>query len=183
MTKKHKGISPNPEESSPYKVGYGKTPVETRFKKGQSGNPKGRPKKKKLTPEEEMEALVPKTTLKKALAETISIKVGDQMMKTSKFDALVKKLVNDALGGDKHALRTLVQLQRDFKLHEITERSAKGIQPLVVKHANLNNDHMRQIWGDHNTRLVNKINRLQTEIAELKGEPPPPDEPDDFGRD
>lgn len=27
-----------------YDVGYGKPPVNTRFKKGQSGNPKGRPK-------------------------------------------------------------------------------------------------------------------------------------------
>ncbi|MDB5317781.1 MAG: hypothetical protein JWO26_370 [Rhodospirillales bacterium] len=27
-----------------YKVGYGRPPQGTRFKKGQSGNPKGRPK-------------------------------------------------------------------------------------------------------------------------------------------
>lgn len=27
-----------------YDVGYGKPPVATRFKQGQSGNPKGRPK-------------------------------------------------------------------------------------------------------------------------------------------
>lgn len=29
---------------SPYRVGYRKPPKETQFKKGQSGNPKGRPK-------------------------------------------------------------------------------------------------------------------------------------------
>ena len=30
--------------SPPYDVGYGKPPVETRFRKGRSGNPKGRGK-------------------------------------------------------------------------------------------------------------------------------------------
>jgi hypothetical protein len=30
--------------SPPYNVGYGKPPVQTRFRKGQSGNPKGRGK-------------------------------------------------------------------------------------------------------------------------------------------
>jgi hypothetical protein len=36
---------PNDEgKSTEYKVGYKKPPISTRFKKGQSGNPKGRPK-------------------------------------------------------------------------------------------------------------------------------------------
>ncbi len=32
------------EEDVGYEVGYGKPPAASRFKKGQSGNPKGRPK-------------------------------------------------------------------------------------------------------------------------------------------
>ena len=32
------------DENAPYEVGYGKPPSEGRFQKGQSGNPKGRPK-------------------------------------------------------------------------------------------------------------------------------------------
>ena len=31
-------------DGADYEVGYGKPPKHTRFKKGQSGNPKGRPK-------------------------------------------------------------------------------------------------------------------------------------------
>ena len=33
-----------------YDVGYGKTPVSTRFSKGKSGNPRGRPKGSKRQP-------------------------------------------------------------------------------------------------------------------------------------
>ena len=43
MSKSNKG--------SRYTVGYGKPPAQYRFKKGQSGNPKGRPKKPKEEPE------------------------------------------------------------------------------------------------------------------------------------
>src|SRR6478752_3347483 len=32
------------EQAGDYAVGYGKAPVETRFQKGQSGNPGGRPR-------------------------------------------------------------------------------------------------------------------------------------------
>jgi len=32
--------------NAPYKVGYGKPPIKSQFKKGKSGNPRGRPKNK-----------------------------------------------------------------------------------------------------------------------------------------
>ena len=35
--------------SPTYEVGYGKPPVNTRFRKGQSGHPGGRPKAKRLS--------------------------------------------------------------------------------------------------------------------------------------
>jgi uncharacterized protein DUF5681 len=36
-----------PKETGDYEVGYGKPPLHTRFQKGKSGNPKGRPRGKK----------------------------------------------------------------------------------------------------------------------------------------
>jgi hypothetical protein len=38
------------EKKGDYEVGYRKPPVGTRFKKGQSGNPSGRPKKMTAAP-------------------------------------------------------------------------------------------------------------------------------------
>ena len=40
---------PRPPGPRDYEVGYGKPPKEHRFKKGQSGNPRGRPKDAKFS--------------------------------------------------------------------------------------------------------------------------------------
>jgi hypothetical protein len=40
-----------PDKQADYTVGFGKPPAQHRFKKGQSGNPKGRPKKGAKRPE------------------------------------------------------------------------------------------------------------------------------------
>jgi hypothetical protein len=48
--KKPAGFRTRPGRDGGYEVGYGKPPEETRFKKGQSGNPKGRPKGAKTRP-------------------------------------------------------------------------------------------------------------------------------------
>ncbi len=45
------GNKPNRDATAgQYEVGYGKPPVSTRFVKGQSGNPRGRPRKSKPQP-------------------------------------------------------------------------------------------------------------------------------------
>ncbi len=73
------------EEASPdYEVGYGKPPEHTRFKPGQSGNPRGRPKGTKNL----------KTDLIEELSEKIVVREGDQSQKVSKQRAVVKTLVD-----------------------------------------------------------------------------------------
>ena len=46
-----------PETPRDYQVGYGKPPRHTRFKRGQSGNPRGRPREAKNLPTLLTEAL------------------------------------------------------------------------------------------------------------------------------
>ena len=85
---------------SDYEVGFGKPPTGTRFKKGQSGNPKGRPKG----------ALNWATILARSLREKVIINENGHRKVITKLEAAVKQLVNMAAGGDLRALRHLADL-------------------------------------------------------------------------
>ena len=80
--------------------GYGKPPTAARFKKGQSGNPAGRPRGSKSL----------MTHLGDTLAEKIQVREGDKVRVMSKGKAVAAKLVNGGLKGEIGALRKLVDL-------------------------------------------------------------------------
>ena len=87
---------------SDYEIGYGKPPQRTQFKQGQSGNPKGRPKKLK-----EFEKL-----MDRELSATIRISEGGQMRTITKGEALVKTVINEALKGDRTTLRIALEFMK-----------------------------------------------------------------------
>jgi len=85
-----------------YEVGFGKPPKQSRFEKGTSGNPKGRPKGRRN--------LV--TVLEQTLQETIVIKENGMHRTVTKLEAALKQLVNKAAAGDLVALRHLTALAK-----------------------------------------------------------------------
>jgi hypothetical protein len=87
-------------EQEEEKVGFGRPPAATRFKPGQSGNPKGRPKG----------SLNLKTDLRNELSETIQIREGERSLKVSKQRAMLKSLVAKALKGDARAANVVLTL-------------------------------------------------------------------------
>ena len=80
-------------------VGYGLA-KESRFKKGQSGNRRGRPKGSKNL----------KTDLVEELQTEIKVREGPQTMRISKQRAIVKTLIAKTLAGDARAATTLTNL-------------------------------------------------------------------------
>ena len=84
---------------SDYPLGYGKPPQHTRFKKGESGNPTGRPKNSKnLT-----------TLLEKELKQRVVITENGRRRSITKQEAMVKHLVNKAVSGDRPLMQLLLE--------------------------------------------------------------------------
>ena len=81
-------------------VGYGKPPQNFRFKKGRSGNPRGRPKG----------ALNMATVLARTLREKVVIDENGKRKTVTKLEAAIAQLVSKATSGDGHAIRYLCQL-------------------------------------------------------------------------
>lgn len=83
-----------------YEVGYGKPPKKNRFEKGQSGNPKGRPKGAKNIA----------TLLKERLYSKIPIMEHGRRKQIPAVDALFGRLLKSALEGDARAQDRVIKL-------------------------------------------------------------------------
>jgi hypothetical protein len=113
-------------QADDYSVGYGKPPNHTKFKRGQSGNPTGRPKGSRSF----------KTLLNRELNSTIAVQQNGTSKKIRRKEALVKGLVNDALKGhDRPRDKVFDYIDRDEALEtqapsrtEIAERDAQILE-------------------------------------------------------
>lgn len=93
-----------PGPSDIYQVGYKRPPQHSQFVKGQSGNPKGRPKGAKNL----------RTEVIEEMQQKITIREGDRTLKVTKMRGLLKSLTNKGLKGDVRAARTAVDLYQSY---------------------------------------------------------------------
>jgi hypothetical protein len=87
-------------DTADYEVGYQKPPKSTRFAKGQSGNPSGRPKGTRNWA----------TVLNAALEQKVTINEGGRQRQVTKLEAAIMQLINKAAAGDAHAIRLILQI-------------------------------------------------------------------------
>jgi len=88
-----------------YEVGYGRPPRHTRFEKGQSGNPRGRPSGSKNLA----------TLVNEALNEPVIVVENGRRRKISKREAITKQLVNKSTKADWRAIKILLDILRDIE--------------------------------------------------------------------
>ncbi len=105
------------KDKGAYQVGFGKPPKKTRFSKGQSGNPKGRPKGAKSLA----------TTLNEAGRQLVQVTEKGRTRKITKLQAIVIQLINEAAKGNLKAIREYFHWVRAF-----AEFDETGALPLPV---------------------------------------------------
>jgi Family of unknown function (DUF5681) len=101
-----------------YSVGYGKPPQQNRFKKGVSGNLRGRPRGAKNSA----------TLLNKVLDEKVIIAENGTRKTITKREAAFKQLANKAAGGD---ARTIQLLLAELRTMETKAESSQSGTPLL----------------------------------------------------
>jgi hypothetical protein len=109
--------APEPGSMSESGVGYRRPPIATRFKPGQSGNPKGRARG----------SVNLQTMFNKILNERVTVREGSRLRKVSKAEAILRGIVVNAMKGDPRAIAAM------FKVAEQPGQLQDVVQELVVR--------------------------------------------------
>lgn len=82
-----------------YEIGYAKPPKHTQYKPGQSGNSQGRAKGCKNR----------RTLMNEELNKLVKIKEGTKVKSVTKKEAMLMKLMQDAMNGKPHAVKVVLR--------------------------------------------------------------------------
>lgn len=85
------------------KVGYKKPPKKSQFKKGKSGNPKGRPPKK-----------VFHEVFYDALNEEVSLTLNGEKVTMTIKEAILRKVLIDSVNGKQSATKNFIEIMKNI---------------------------------------------------------------------
>lgn len=101
-----------------YKVGYRRPPLDTRFEKGKSGNPKGRRTKPGR----------PTVSLREILEEPQAVQVAGRRVNMSKGEILVRKQIEKAMQGDHRTAKMLMEFMAKNSMIDRTAAPAFDVE-------------------------------------------------------
>ena len=138
------------ETKREYANNYRKPPLHTRFKKGQSGNPRGRPKK-----------TLPGLLLA-TLNEPVFVTIDGKRRKITKREVIVTQMVNNAAGADLRATKMLIDMlqQVEGKVGAVALPGALRLSPAE-----------REVVDQFIARLRRQIAAEAAEAAAADGPP------------
>ncbi|MEQ8397583.1 DUF5681 domain-containing protein [Thalassobaculum sp.] len=109
--------SPERSRGEGYDVGYGKPPKQTRFVKGRSGNPRGRPRKVKPQPIKLSDA-PSDTFLEREAYRVVTLRENGQAIELPVMQAVLRSMAMDAIKGKRLSQKYLLEhVARAEELH------------------------------------------------------------------
>jgi hypothetical protein len=103
------------DNEMPYAVGYRRPPRHSQFKKGRSGNPRGRPKRSRNL----------RSEIEKVLTDRIPVRVGGKTRRVPALIAVQHVTLNRALKGNHGAAAALLKTAKDYGLLEQDQAPVK----------------------------------------------------------
>ena len=124
-----------------YQVGPGRPPLHTRFKKGQSGNPRGRHEKN-------LAAL-----LVAALNQPVAVTENGRRRQVTKREAVIAQLVNKSATVDLRATKMLLDILKDIEKEAGTAPMPKAARFTAADEAVIENlvARLRRAWEQEAT--------------------------------
>jgi hypothetical protein len=104
--------------AAPYQVGYGKPPVEHRFKKGISGNPGGRPPKPRAQARPtglDFGAQPANSYLLEEAYRLVTVREGEQTLQLPAIQAVFRAMGVAAMKGNRFAQKMMAELVQDVE--------------------------------------------------------------------
>jgi hypothetical protein len=118
------------DKNDSFEIGYGKPPKSSRFVKGQSGNPKGRPKGAKNL----------STILRTVGGQRVKVTINGRIVQMSKLEASVHQLANKAAGGDLRSIRELIywfracaEQEQDLKPVSLLDEKERPVAESILR--------------------------------------------------
>jgi len=128
-----------------YRVGRCQPPIHSRFRKGQSGNPKGRPPGSRNTA----------TLWGEELDARVSITERGGRKNLTKMALIVKQVVNQAGSGNLRACELVFKMENLFKRGDTTADSVEGPKQ-SEGHQMLTIEYLRQCFEEHEAELTSR---------------------------
>ena len=108
-----------------YEVGYGKPPIEGRFKPGISGNPKGRPKRQPTAVADHIDDV---------LARPMTFREKGRERVGTRAEVVVKVVIDRALAGDLLAAQDLLRVLRQVERNRLAANTRIEITDWLADH-------------------------------------------------
>jgi hypothetical protein len=119
------------EDPSDYQVGYRKPPRHSRFRRGQSGNPRGRPKGSQSAAR----------LARRILNEKIVIRENGKRRWITRREAMLKQLANKGVMGDLRSIREVLNLDSAGAEAETRAQPIRRIELVAIEPVRYRSPH------------------------------------------